>query len=77
MIFHRIKDLRQDLDIKQKEIASYLGIDQSTYSDYENGKLNIPIDALIKLSDYYNTSIDYLVGKTDIKKPYKKSKNFD
>lgn len=77
MIFHRIKDLRQDLDIKQKEIASYLGIDQSTYSDYENGKLNIPIDALIKLSDYYNTSIDYLVGKTDIKKSYKKSKNFD
>ncbi len=74
MIFKRIKDLRQDLDIKQREIASFLDIDQSTYSDYENGKLNIPIDALIKLSDYYNTSIDYLVGKTDVSKPYKKSK---
>ncbi len=71
LIFDRIKNLRQDLDLKQREIASYLGIDQSTYSDYENGKLNIPIDSFIKLADYYNTSIDYLVGRTNNKKAYK------
>ncbi|WP_432403652.1 helix-turn-helix domain-containing protein [Wukongibacter sp. M2B1] len=74
MTFQRVKDLRTDLDIKQKEIASYLGIDQSTYSDYETGKLNIPIDAFIKLSKYYNTSIDYLVGITNEKRPYPRAK---
>ncbi len=74
MTFQRVKSLRTDLDIKQKEIASYLGIDQSTYSDYETGKLNIPIDAFIKLSKYYNTSIDYLAGITNEKAPYPRVK---
>lgn len=67
MIYKRVKELREDLDLKQKDIAHLLGIDQSTYSDYENGKLNIPIEAFIKLADYYQTSIDYLVGRSEIK----------
>ncbi|GKX28087.1 transcriptional regulator [Vallitalea longa] len=67
MIFPRVRHLREDLDLKQKDIASIIGIDQSTYSDYENGKLNIPIETFIKLADYYNTSIDFLVGRTDKK----------
>lgn len=67
MIFPRVRHLREDLDLKQKDIASIIGIDQSTYSDYENGKLNIPIETFIKLANYYNTSIDFLVGRTDKK----------
>ncbi|QUH28576.1 helix-turn-helix domain-containing protein [Vallitalea guaymasensis] len=67
MIFPRVRHLREDLDLKQKDIASIIGIDQSTYSDYETGKLNIPIETFIKLADYYNTSIDFLVGRTDKK----------
>ncbi|GMQ60246.1 helix-turn-helix transcriptional regulator [Vallitalea sediminicola] len=67
MIFERVRQLREDLDLKQKDIASIIGIDQSTYSDYENGKINIPIETFIKLADYYNTSIDFLVGRTDKK----------
>ncbi|MGN1201999.1 MAG: helix-turn-helix domain-containing protein, partial [Eubacterium sp.] len=53
----------EDSDLKQKDLAAYLLIDQSTYSDYENGKINIPIDMLIKIADYYNVSLDYLVGR--------------
>ncbi len=61
----RLKDLREDNDIKQKEIAEYLNIKQNTYSQYENGKREIPLDTLWKLADYYNTSVDYLIGRTD------------
>lgn len=67
MIFPRVRQLREDLDLNQKDIASIIGIKQNTYSDYENGKLNIPIETFIKLADYYNTSIDFLVGRTDKK----------
>ncbi|GMQ64593.1 helix-turn-helix domain-containing protein [Vallitalea maricola] len=67
MIFPRVRQLREDLDLKQKDIASIIGIKQNTYSDYETGKLNIPIETFIKLADYYNTSIDFLVGRTDKK----------
>lgn len=67
MIFPRVRQLREDLDLKQKDIASIIGIKQNTYSDYENGKLNIPIETFIKLANYYNTSIDFLVGRTDKK----------
>lgn len=63
----RLKDLREDNDIKQSEIAEILNIKQNTYSQYETQKREIPISLLWKLADYYNTSIDYLVGRTDKK----------
>ena len=65
MLFRRIRDLREDRDLTQKEMAEYLKIHQTTYSDYEIGNLNIPVDILIKLADFYNTTIDYLVERTD------------
>ena len=61
----RFKDLREDKDLKQKDLAAYLAIDQSTYSDYENGRINVPIEQLIKIADYYDVSLDYIVGRTD------------
>lgn len=63
MTFPRIRDLREDSDKKQIEVAKYLNIDQSTYSDYENGKINVPIEQLIKLANFYDVSLDYLVGR--------------
>jgi len=70
---NRLKELREDNDIYQKEIAKYLNVDQSNYSKYKLEKINIPIDTLKKLADYYNTSIDYLLYRTDERKPYTKS----
>lgn len=70
-MFQRIRDLREDRDITQTQLAQYLQIHQTTYSDYEIGNLNVPIDILIKLAKFYNTSIDYIVGLTDNPKPYK------
>lgn len=61
----RLKDLREDNDIKQKELAEYLNIKQNTYSQYENGKREIPLEMLWKLADFYNTSVDYLIGRTE------------
>ena len=71
MLFKRIRDLREDRDISQKKMAEYLQIHQTTYSDYELGNLNIPVDVLIKLAKFYDTSIDYLVSLTDNDKPYR------
>ena len=68
----RIRALREDKDIRQRELAAYLGISQTTYSDYETGELNIPIPALIKLAEYYDTSIDYLLELTDNPVPYER-----
>lgn len=59
--------MREDADLKQKEIAAVLGIDQRVYSNYETGKREIPVHLLIILADYYDTTIDYLVGRTDNK----------
>lgn len=61
----RLKDLREDNDVKQKQIAEYLNIKQNTYSQYENGKREIPLETLCKLADFYNTSVDYIIGRTD------------
>ena len=61
----RIRDLREDNDLTQQQISKILLCDQSLYSKYERGERDIPIALLIKLADYYNTSIDYLVGRTD------------
>lgn len=69
---NRLKDLREDRDLKQTVLAEYLQIHQTTYSDYERGMLNIPISVLHKLADYYGTSVDYLLGRTNEKKPYPK-----
>lgn len=66
----RIKDLREDADITQKEIADYLKVKQNTYSQYENGQRQIPLDALIKLAKYFKTSTDYILELTDETKPY-------
>jgi transcriptional regulator with XRE-family HTH domain len=70
-MLERIRNLREDRDLKQKQIAEYLKIHQTTYSDYELGNLNVPIDVLIKLAKFYGTSIDYIVGLTDNPTPYK------
>ena len=70
-MFERIRNLREDRDIRQAQMAEFLQVHQTTYSDYELGNLNIPIDVLIKLAKFYETSIDYLVGLTDNPKPYK------
>ncbi len=66
-MFERIRDLREDNDLKQKDLAGYLSVDQSTYSDYENGRINVPVDMLIKIAEYYNVSLDYLVGRSNTK----------
>ena len=71
----RLKDLREDKDLKQDEIASILNISQTNYSKYEFGKINIPVNSLIKLSSFYNTSIDYLLGLTNEIKPYPRINN--
>lgn len=66
----KIRDLREDHDLTQKQIANYLMCDQSLYSKYEREERPIPLAALIKLADFYKTSIDYLAGRTNQQKPY-------
>lgn len=66
----RLRDLREDNDYTQSFVAEYLSIKQNTYSQYENGQRQIPISALIKLAELYNTSIDYIVGITDNPKKF-------
>ena len=68
----RIRDLREDRDLSQTTVASLLKVHQTTYSDYELGKLNVPIPVLHALADYYAVSVDYLLGRTDVMKPYPK-----
>lgn len=63
-MFQRIRDLREDNDLTQHQIATLLNISQSTYSRYENGELEIPIQTLIKLANYYDTNVDYLINMT-------------
>ena len=74
IMYERFKNFREDNDLSQKAVAELLSVAQTTYSDYELGKLNIPIPALIKLADLYNTSIDYLLERTDDPSPPKKPK---
>ena len=66
MLFPRIRELREDHDKKQLELANYLHVKPNTYSDYERGKINIQIDTLIQLADFYGVSLDYLVGRDDV-----------
>lgn len=70
MRFENIRSLRIDKGYTQKQIADILGISQNTYSQYEIGVLNYPVDAVIKLAGFYGVSTDYLLGLTDVKEPY-------
>ncbi len=72
--YDRIRALREDNDLTQKEIATILNMSQTGYSKYETGENDIPTKILINLAYYYNTSTDYLLGITDIQKPYSRSK---
>ena len=70
--FENIRSLRLDNGYTQKQIAQILGVSQNTYSQYEIGVLNYPVEALIKLADFYQVSVDYLLGRTSQKQPYPK-----
>lgn len=65
MYFSRIKELREDRDLVQKEVASFLKIDQRVYSNYETGKRDIPTRFIVALADFYGTSTDYILGRTN------------
>ena len=69
----RLRDLREDKDLTQQDIADYLHIRQNTYSQYENGVRQIPIDCLIKIALYFDTSVDYVIGLKDTIAPYPRS----
>lgn len=73
-MYKRIRDLREDSDLHQKDLAQLLNISQTTYSRYETGILEIPNQVLIRLAQYYHTSVDYLLGLTDCKAPYPHSR---
>ena len=72
MDFENIRSLRIDNGYTQRQIGEYLGISQNTYSQYEIGVLNYPVDVIMKLADLYNVSTDYLLGRTCKKEPYPK-----
>ena len=69
MYYPRLKDLRQDRDLGQKEVAAYLGIDQRVYSNYETGKREIPTRFVVALADFYKTTTDYILGRTNNPNP--------
>ena len=73
-MLYRLRGLREDKDLSQQEIAEFLNVGQSTYSDYELEKVNIPIDSLRKLAEFFNTSIDYILEMTDERRPYPRRK---
>ena len=70
--YENIRNLRIDGGYRQKEMAEYLNIKQNTYCQYETGVLNYPIEVLDKLADFYGVSVDYLIGRTDVRAPYPK-----
>lgn len=69
-MWEHLRGLREDKDLSQEEMAKLMNVHQTTYSGYELGSLNIPLDRLINLSKYFNTSVDYLLDLTDETKPY-------
>ena len=71
-MYERIRNLREDHDLKQEDLAKVLHCTQACYSNYENGKRDIPIEVLDALADYYQVSVDYLLGRTNKKEPYPK-----
>ena len=70
MFFQRLKDLREDKDLLQRDIAEVLMISQTVYSRYERGFQTIPVIHLLKLADFYQTSTDYILGRTNVSNPY-------
>ena len=74
MYQNRLRDLREDRDLKQRDLAELLKIHQTTYSDYELDRLNIPVSVLHTLADFYGVSVDYLLCRTNTKTPYPKNK---
>lgn len=70
----RIRDVREDRDLTQREVSEYLMCDQSLYSKYEREERPLPLELADKLADFYGVSVDYLLGRTDAKKPYPKKK---
>ena len=71
-MFERIRNLREDRDLKQEDIAGILHCSQACYSNYENGKRDVPTAVLQALADFYGVSVDYLIGRTNVKEPYPK-----
>ncbi len=74
-MYPRLRDLREDKDLSQKQIAQLLDMSQTGYSKYETGENDILTQILIKLADFYNTSVDYILGRTNIIVPYKNNKS--
>lgn len=70
----RLKDIREDRDLTQREVAEHLHIRQNTYSQYENGQRGLPLETLIKLARYFGVSTDYILGLTDDARPYPPAK---
>lgn len=73
-MYPRIRDLREDRDLKQREVAQFLNCSQQVYSNYELGQRDIPTETLIRLSQLYKVSVDYILGLTDEQKTYKRRK---
>lgn len=71
-MFHHLRALREDRNLSQKRLAELLQVHQTTYSDYELGNINIPVEVLIQLAEFYHTSVDYLVDYTNDPRPYPK-----
>lgn len=65
MVYSRIRNLREDRDLKQQDLADYLNCSQVCYSRYENGQRDIPLETISKIADFYNVSVDYLLNRTD------------
>ncbi len=76
-MYRRIRDLREDRDLRQQDMADYLKCTQVCYSNYEMGKRDIPTDILIRLARFHHTSVDYLLGLTDCPEPYPKAQRWD
>jgi len=69
VLYERIRGLREDRDLTQKDLGELLGVSQATYSRYESGKLDIPTDVLLRLADYYHVTVDYLLGRGEETRP--------
>ena len=71
MQFPNIRNLREDRDLRQRQLAEVLHVSQNTYSQYETGVIELTAEKLVLLADFYDVSVDYLLGRTEIMKPYK------
>jgi transcriptional regulator with XRE-family HTH domain len=66
----RLRSLREEHDLTQDRVAKVIGVSQRTYSDYESGRLRVPVDRLVDLAEFYDCSVDYISGASDIRRPY-------